>query len=365
MTRLLRCGALAGLAWATPLAAQSVHGRLVATRDESGVGGALVQLLDSTGAVVARAASSPSGGFAVGAPRPGVYRVVVRQIGQRAWHSAPLELRDGAAVPLTVRLAPQPYTLPEITVAARRSRCGIGTGSDDLLGRLLDAAGTALGVAEAAAESRAIGFSTDTWLKRLAADLSVQESTATDQPGLTRWPIQSADPDSLRAWGFVRDEGGPGGPVYYGPDARVLFSNWFLGEHCFSVATAADSTVVVRFEPEQPGRRGGLAGRLAIDRGSLELRSLAFEYLGLPRWVPKGGAGGELRLRRLPGGAWVPYTWTLRAPVPVRVPGRSRLRLHGWMESGGRVTAVHGSDGRIDSALTAALLAEEPRARRY
>jgi hypothetical protein len=348
-----------------PLAAQSVQGRVVATGGETALGGALVQLLDSTGTVVGRAASSPSGGFSITAPAAGTYRLVVRQIGQEAWNSGPLELAAGATIPLTIRLAPRPYTLPEITVTARRRRCDVRIGDDDLLGRLLDAAGTALGVAEAAVESRSVGFSTDTWLKHLSADLVVEDSTPTDAFALTEWPIRSADPDSLRAWGFVRVSGKAEGPTYYGPDARVLFSRWFLAEHCFTAVPVEHGLVQLRFEPESREQRGALSGRLVIDQTTLELRELEYRYVGLPKWVPRETAGGRIQLRRLPSGAWVPYTWSLRAPVPYEVPGRTRLRLHGWVELGGRVTGVHGEDGRVDSALTAALLGETERARRY
>jgi hypothetical protein len=345
------------------LAAQAVQGRLLA-QDDAPLGGALVHLLDSAGTIVARAASTASGGFALAAPRPGSYHVVVRRIGQAAWRSAPFTLRAGGTHPLTIRLEPQPYTLPPITVAARRPRCHVKLDDDDLLGRLLDAAGTALGVAEAAAESRDIGFSTDTWLKRLKPDLTLEDSTATDRPGLLRWPIESAHPDSLRHWGFVRS-GGPDGPVYYAPDARVLFSDWFLSSHCFQVDSSGLGLVQLQFGPARSGEPAGLVGRLLIDPVSLELRTLAFEYVGLPKWVPKGVAGGEVQLRRLPGGAWVPFAWRLRAPVPARLPRRSRLRLHGWLENGGRVTAVHGRDGRVDPALTSALVRPEERAKRY
>jgi hypothetical protein len=45
----------------------------------------------------------------------------VRQIGQAAWHSEPLQLASGSTIPLPIRLAPYSYTLPEITVTALRS----------------------------------------------------------------------------------------------------------------------------------------------------------------------------------------------------------------------------------------------------
>jgi len=341
----------------SPLSAQSVQGRLLAAPSQEPLAGALVALLDSAGTEVARAATTPSGGFALSAPRAGKYQVVVRQIGQLVWRSAPFTLAAGADYPLILRVAPRPHVLPPITVAARRTRCGVSLDDDDLLGRLLDAASTALGIAEESADAGTYRFTTDTYLKRLGADLAVVESTDTDLPGLARWPIESADPDSLRVWGFVRTPPGTdAGPVYYGPDARVLFSDWFLDSHCFEVESAGETAVEVRFEPERRGRRVDLEGRLAIDRESLELRTLAFEYVGLPRWVPRDKAGGEVELRRLGAGAWVPTTWHLRAPLPGRSTRTSRITIRGWVETGGRVTAVRTPEGGVDSVLTEELM---------
>jgi Carboxypeptidase regulatory-like domain len=348
---------LIALATAPPLRAQSVQGRVLLQTSEEPVAGALVILLDTAGTEVARAATTTSGGFMVRAPGSGTYQVVVRQIGLQAWKSAAFPLTAGAEYPLTLRIEPTPYVLPPITVAARRSRCNVAFDDDDLIGGLLEAASTALGIAEESAEAGAYGFSTDSYLKRLSTELAVVESTSTDLLRLTRWPIQSADPDSLRRWGFVRGMGDQDqGPTYYGPDARVLFSDWFLESHCFEVESVDDDMVEVQFEPEDRGDRVDLEGRLVIDRKSLELRRMAFEYVGLPRWVPRDVAGGQVELRRLGAGAWVPTAWYLRAPLPSRSEPAARITLLGWMETGGRVTAVHTARGLPDSALTAELL---------
>jgi hypothetical protein len=88
----------------------------------------------------------------------------------------------------------------------------------------------------------------------------------------------------------------------------------------------------------------------------MELRRLEFEYVGLPRWVPGGKGGGFVELSRLREGAWVPRAWALWAPQPVRSQGSSNLRLHGWVETGGRVTAVRTAGGDLDSASTRELL---------
>ena len=346
--------------------AQSVQGRVVTLGDEEPIAGALVALVDSAGGEAARGATSPSGGFILTAGGAGSYHIVIRQIGQQPWRSPRFALAAGATYPVTFRVEVRPYELPTLTVETRRSRCGARPGESGALGALLDAADVALQLARTTSDEQRLAFSTATYLKVLDPDLRVLDSASTSVTRLAPWPIESADPDSLRAWGFVRQPPTTErittadmelGPVYYGPDARVLFSDWFLAGNCFRVEEEA-GLLEVRFAPERRGDQATIQGRLTIDRGSMELRRLEFEYVGLPRWVPKGKAGGFVELRRLREGAWVPRSWQLRAPQAARSAGSSRLRLKRWMETGGRVTAVRTADGALDSASTAELLRE-------
>jgi hypothetical protein len=372
MTRRLGNG-LAQLALAClggSAAAQTVQGRVVELPDEAPVPGALIALVDSAGGEVVRGATSPSGGFVLTAGGAGRYHILIRRIGQYPWRSPAFALAAGATYPVTFRVDPRPYELPTLLVEARRTRCGARPGTSGALGALLDAAEIALQLARRTADERQLAFSTTTYLKTLGPELQLLDSISTGVTRLARWPIESADPDSLRAWGFVRQppavERGTTvedelGPTYYGPDARVLFSEWFLASHCFRVDEDA-GLLDLRFAPERRGDQTAIEGRLLIDRGTMELHRLEFEYVGLPRWVPKGKAGGFVELRRLREGAWVPRAWQLRAPQAVRSAGSSRLRLRGWLETGGRVTAVRSADGRLDSLSTAELL-REPQAR--
>jgi Carboxypeptidase regulatory-like domain len=346
--------------------AQTVQGRVVELGDQEPVAGALIALVDSAGGEVARGATSPSGGFVLAAGRSGRYHVLIRQIGQQPWRSAPFALAAGATYPVTFQVEVRPYQLPTLTVEASRSRCGARPGESGALGALLDAADVALQLARTTTGERRLAFSTATYVKVLDPDLRVLDSASTGVTRLARWPIESADPDSLRAWGFVRQPPSSErattadlelGPIYYGPDARVLFSDWFLADNCFRVEEDA-GVLEVKFAPEHRGDQATIEGRLSIDRGSMELRRLDFEYVALPRWVPKGKAGGFVELRRLREGAWVPRAWLLRAPQPVRSAGSSRLRLKGWVETGGRVTAVRTAEGGLDSASTLELLRE-------
>ena len=346
-----------------PAWGQTVQGRVLVLPSETPAAGALVALVDSADRDVARAATTSSGGFSLTAPRAGSYRVFVRQIGWQTWRSQPIALAAGASQSVVLRVDPEPYALPTLTVEARRPRCGIRLGDDQLVTRILEVAQTALALAEATAEGGQIAFSSETYLARYTPKLAVTDSSSTGVGRFAAWPIQSAPPDSLREWGFVRsDRPGEGwtdvgaGPVYFGVDARVLFSDWFLADHCFQVEADQAGELRVRFTPAEPGLRSDVDGRLVLDRASLELRRIEFAYVGLPRWVPRGLAGGEVRLRRLSGGAWVPYAWRVRAPVPRLVTGRLQPELDAWVETGGRVRSVRGPAGRVDTLMTRELL---------
>ncbi len=360
-----------GCLWGGAAAGQAVQGRVTELPGETPIAGALVALVDSAGAEVARGATSPSGAFSLRAATAGRYHVLIRQIGQYPWRSPAFSLAAGATYPITFQVDARPYELPTLTVEARRSRCGPRPGESGVLGTLLEAAETALELARTTADQGTLAFSTATYLKELAPDLRIVDSASAGITRLARWPIESAPPESLRVWGFVRQPPEErsattarqeSGPIYYGPDARVLFSDWFLGTHCFRVEEEEAGHLEVRFTPERRGNRAEIEGRLLLDRGSMELRSLEFEYVGLPEWVPKGKAGGSVELRRLREGAWVPRAWRLRAPVAVRTRGSSWLRLRGWLETGGRVTAVRTLRGDIDSTATGELLGPPPGA---
>ncbi|HEU0052588.1 MAG TPA: carboxypeptidase-like regulatory domain-containing protein, partial [Longimicrobium sp.] len=74
--------ALAALAIAAPAAAQTVEGRLV--REEAGVPGIRVVLVDSAGAVAVEGTTDAEGKFTLAAPAPGRYRVRAERAGASA-----------------------------------------------------------------------------------------------------------------------------------------------------------------------------------------------------------------------------------------------------------------------------------------
>ena len=372
MVKPLYAAATALVLGASSLAAQQVLGRAVRNTDGTPLAEALIILLDDGGQERARTITSPSGSFELRAPRAGRYHLRILRIGQRGWETPPFDLAMEQISRPTIRAPDRPFELEELTAWARRPTCGVTLGDASVGAALLEAAQTALGLAEAEVATGRRIYATESYRRTLPVVGPPEDSVAI-QGKLAGWPIQSAAPDSLRRTGFVQGDWPPpspmtaqAGPIYFGPDARVLFTDWFLGTHCISVDTRTGRSsdertrVVARFKPAKGTRNAAaLNGWLEFDRAPLALRSLNFEFAARPRWAPKGSGGGEIRFARLPGGVWLPVQWSMRAPVPKVAGDGHSYRFFGVVETGGRVTAVRRPDGQPDREAEAAITAAE------
>jgi carboxypeptidase family protein len=372
MIRHLYAAATALALGASNLAGQQVLGRAVRDTDGTPVLEALIILVDDRGQERARTITGSTGGFELRAPSAGRFHLRVLRIGQRGWQTPPFDLAMEQISRPTVRVPDLPFELQELSTSARRPNCAVTLGDASLGAALLEAAQTALGLAEAELATGRRSYATETY-RRTVPVVGPPEDSVEIQGRLAGWPIQSADPDSLRRTGFVQGDWPPPslmregqvGPIYFGPDARVLFTDWFLGTHCISVDTKTGGSndrtgIMARFKPAKGTRKSaGLNGWLEFDRTSLALRSLNFEFAARPRWAPKSSLGGEIRFARLPGGVWLPVQWNMRAPVPKVAGDGHRYRFFGVVEAGGRVTAVRRPDGRPDREAEAAIVAAE------
>lgn len=324
-----------------PARAQRLDGRVVSARDSTPIAGALVQLLDAADTRIAQTSSGPDGAFRLGAPAAGRYAVAVLRIGQHPWRSAPLDLAEGLSRRETLTVPDDPVELAAISVEAA-SACRVSPEDRTLIGDLLAEAQKALALTRLAIDRRAAGYGVQVWRRTLTLRLATIDSTG-ELLVDAGWPIRSAPPESLAAHGFVREEARPDAQdftpsTYYGPDAEVLFSSWFLDTHCFRVSEGAGEdrdAVVVAFDPARSRRGADIAGRLVIERRGLALRRIEWRYVGLPWWVSGQGAGGALTLQRLPSGAMIPSRWWLRAPVAEIDRARRTVRLARWEETGG------------------------------
>lgn len=345
-----------GVVLIRPVQAQEWTGRIQASTDSSSVAGALVILIDSLGREVKRILSSPTGGFGFTAPGPGQYQIRVLRIGYAGWLSPPARFAPGERRETRLLIEDRVIQLAAIEVTATRSRCGVRPGDGDIIASLLNEAEKALAITEQTIRQGNLRFRTETYVSRPTAEGAIGERRTATSSGQAMWPVASAPPDTLAKYGFVHEpRRDPSdllpetGPIYFGPDARVLFANWFLDAHCFSVVPADDSVkdIVVEFTPGRGGARRDIRGRLTLDRGSLELRSLQFWYTGLGRWVTSDSAGGSMSFRKLTTGAWIIDRWLLRAPIPL--VGRRDTMLFGYAESGGQVKEIRdGRSGQVE-----------------
>lgn len=342
---------LLAVALSRPVAAQQVSGRLERAGTLEPLSGALVLLVDSLGHEVTRTVSSASGGFVLKAPVPGRFHLRVLRIGSTPWSTESITLALNERRDVRLIVEDNTVRLPDIEIRAAGSRCGIRPGDSDVMARLLTEAEKALAIATETIREGQLQFRTETWTNRPDPDGTPGERERHTALGVATWPVQSAPAESLAVWGFVHDGPPYGvpeelaterGPVFYGPDERVLFSDWFLDAHCFTVETDSASTsptIVMRFRPAQSRRNVDIAGTLRLDRETLQLRGITFRYTGLGAWVPRDSAGGELSFRRLRSGVLIIDRWSLRAPIPIFRPGHEP-GFFGFAESGGRVIEV-------------------------
>lgn len=318
------------------LPSQLVRGRVVDSEGGS-LSHALVELQSTTGQFSTKVVTTGTGLFALTVPAPGSYTVRLAAIGFSPKLTEPFEVSDFGYRLGQVALERAVISLAEIEVAVT-DRCGSREGSGTTLARLLDAAQSSLDVMESAISGGSgyrieqisrtmMGVSRPTVI---SADTSIRTMAA--------WPIISIGSDSLSKVGFSRlpplSDGG--GRMWYGPDVAVLFDQWFLESHCFTVASDGAEMIAVTFEPDGTNKDNvEIAGTLLLDRGSLALSRLTFEHRQLPDRLVAGVAGGMIDFSRMPDGLWVPVVWRIFAPIQ-----DARARAVGTVEVEGRLVGV-------------------------
>jgi hypothetical protein len=301
--------------------AQALRGRVVVAGDARPISGALVELQDSVGRPLQRALSTASGTFRFLPGRHGTFRVRVAAIGYTIHPVASITIAEGDAQLPDFRLEATVAILPDLVAAGKRRMCGLEILEDPLLGRLLEGARASLAVME-----QGIGLGTTFTVEEVRTRTLTNVKPArifadTTRGELTKWPLESVNPDLLRIAGFARvltpEEGQ--GRVYYGPDLRVLFADWFLESHCFAFEAKprdGDAGLVrVTYEPRSKGKLVDVAGDLLIDATTLSLRELTFVHRHLPGHIKNGAAGGMVAFANLEAGGWLPVRWRIYGPV--------------------------------------------------
>lgn len=157
-------------------------------------------------------------------------------------------------------------------------------------------------------------------------------------------PFAKPVPGNLERDGYIQRRGGS--TVFYGPDAGLLLSEWFLRRHCFSVSRgsgASEGLVGLAFKPLPRTWLTDVAGVLWIDAARRELRHVEYEWTNAPEETRAPGVGGRSDFVRLSRGGWIVQRWNIRMP---RFAAGSWSGLDGYVDQGGEVLAVSAGTGR-------------------
>jgi len=154
----------------------------------------------------------------------------------------------------------------------------------------------------------------------------------------TLHPFEKPLPGNLERSGYIQQRGGT--TVFYGPDAGLLVSEWFLRRHCFSRITgsgAAAGLLGLAFAPLPTTDRTDVAGVLWIDPARGELRYVEYAWTNTPQEARAPGVGGRADFARLSSGGWIIQRWNIRMP---RLEAGLGNGIDGYTDQGGEVLAV-------------------------
>lgn len=353
------------LASTRPAGAQRVHGTLRDTTSAQPVLGAVVTLLDSAGAPLARTITDERGTYSLPL---GVGRRRVRAI--RIGYQ-PRELAVGRAsedVTLDFAMTRIPAMLSGVKVSGR-PLCP-GSGDHGLAFSLWEQARAALLASVVAREAKPADVRMLSYDRTLNAnDDRVRTQTQKRQEGKSSRPFLAfAEPSVFARSGYMKEEGSA--RTYYAPDADVMLDESFAVTHCFTLTVDREHPAQIGIAFEPGGGRGrdtlvDVSGVLWLDRDHPELRTLEFEYTGLEPVASTVNTGGMLSFRTMPNGVVMIDWWSLRLPVmvPTMAPStiatpyssapvrsdlradRRNLRVQEVRQSGGELLAASWRDG--------------------
>jgi hypothetical protein len=348
--------AFALLLCAATLGAQAVRGTLVDQASGQPIAGAFVTLLDESGREVSRALTAQSGAFLLSATAAGTYRLRSKRIGFRPSESPLLALAVDQALEYRLEVEAVPVQLPAVIVRGR-PQCGGRPQEAAAVAQLWEEAREALAAVQWTQRQRALRFavaSFDRMLPRAGRQVLAERDSAWIDVG--RRPFGSIPAEQLARDGYVVTAG-TDSLDYYGPDAEVLLGEPFVNTHCFSVqegGTEFPGLVGLAFEPEPRRRVPDVAGVLWLDRKTLELKVLRFNYTRLR----DASLGGQVEFASLASGPWIVTHWWIRTPRLDPGPRRFRAppRVMGYRESGGTVIEVTSSASTVEYAGVEAVL---------
>ena len=338
----------------TDALAQEVRGRLLDPDGETGLGSAMMVLLDSDGNEVDRALTRPTGLFLLRAPAAGSYRLRAERIGYATTHSGYLDLAADETITQNLVAAVEAITLEGLEVGGER-QCTVRPEEGLAVTRVWDEARKALTAAAWTQERGYYQYEMMNIKRRLGPEgRKILAEDRSYNRGYLKAPYVSRAADSLVNGGFARIT--PRESLYWAPDAEVLLSDAFLDTHCFNLktdASGAPGLIGLAFEPVSGRALPDIGGTLWLDLATSRLERLdyTYRYLNLPRTILTSGIGGTLEFEALPNGTWIVNSWRIRMPVAGMgtnlVSGGGTAILKEIAVHGGDVIRVHGNEGLV------------------
>ena len=107
------------LACSAPAAGQLVSGKVVEEGTERPVGGAMIELVDTTGLTRGTVVADTAGTFRIMVPQPGAYRLRVAHIAYAGMETGTIDAALGVEVELELRMSPTAVALEPLRVVGR------------------------------------------------------------------------------------------------------------------------------------------------------------------------------------------------------------------------------------------------------
>ena len=331
----------------TSAQAQVVSGQVVDSVSAMPVPRGFVVLLDRANAEVARGLADPDGRFTLRAPSPGTYRLRSERIGFHLAVSDPFTVSPEGITGYVLAISALPIRLADLAIRADGECQAIG--EQQVATLVWEEARKAL-AAVAWGQRGQLLFDLRLRQRNLSPELEVVGETSRRVSGAATRPFTTPTPAELSTRGYVRKER-DGSRLFDGPDAEILFSNTFLTEHCFRVATDTSARLVgLAFEPVRKRKLPEIAGTIWVDERSAELRFVSYRYVSTGMVGVDGEATGRVEFESLQDGLWIARQWYIRLPVVQMmnrpVSGARSMRLvptpviKSYVENGGEVLGV-------------------------
>lgn len=176
------------------------------------------------------------------------------------------------------------------------------------------------------------------WRRTLDGGLRLRWERSDTSFVRTLHPFEKPMPGNLERAGYIQQRGWT--TVFYGPDAGLLISEWFLRRHCFSRVAGSGAfagLLGLAFAPLPGTDYTDVAGTLWIDPVRGELRHLEYHWTRAPDEARAPSVGGRADFVRLKSGGWIIQRWNIRMPRPEAGLGRG---FDGYTDQGGEVLAI-------------------------